>query len=142
MNKTTSQAGFSLVEVLVTTALVGILAGIAMMTYNSYRNRAFDAMAQSDYRNLIVGVKELLNSETPPRRVSIRARSGPGALPSPLTHVTLSTGVTTTVLFTYTPRANQQPLINTTLDVQHERGTKRYRYVEVNGVVTETVTNR
>ena len=45
--------GFSLIELLVTITIIGILAVTAFSQYQSYRERAFDARAQSDLRNII-----------------------------------------------------------------------------------------
>lgn len=43
--------GFTLVELLVACAIVGVLAAIAIPQFASYRQRAYDARANSDLRN-------------------------------------------------------------------------------------------
>lgn len=51
--KKINNKGFTLIELLVVVAIVGILAAIAIPQFQRYRERAFDARAQSDLRNLM-----------------------------------------------------------------------------------------
>ena len=51
MDRRRSSKGFTLIEMLVVVALIGILSAISLRQFAIYRNRSFDARANSDLRN-------------------------------------------------------------------------------------------
>jgi prepilin-type N-terminal cleavage/methylation domain-containing protein len=53
MNKS---AGFTLIELMIVVAILGILAAIAIPGYEEYIRRANDKAATSDARNLLVQI--------------------------------------------------------------------------------------
>lgn len=52
MSKRISASGFTLVELLIVIAIIGILASIAIPQFTSYRQKSYNSAAQSDLRNV------------------------------------------------------------------------------------------
>jgi prepilin-type N-terminal cleavage/methylation domain-containing protein len=47
----TNEKGFTLIELMIVVAIIGVLAGLAVGQFISYRTRSYNTMVESDLRN-------------------------------------------------------------------------------------------
>jgi general secretion pathway protein G len=76
-HRNTRRAGFTLTELLLVIAVLGIAAAIALPSYSSYRDRANVAKAVADISVLNVGARLYMNdNKTPPPNLAAIGAAG------------------------------------------------------------------
>lgn len=98
MKPINKQKGFTLIELMIVVAIIGILAAVAIPQFSSYRQKAFNSACQSDIRTLKL-TQEAFYSDN--QNYGVTAASGTGAGAATLgtpTVIANSNGTTTGVV--------------------------------------------
>ncbi|MCB0309655.1 MAG: prepilin-type N-terminal cleavage/methylation domain-containing protein [Bdellovibrionales bacterium] len=131
------ESGFTLVEVVVVTVLIAILAAIAIPNFAQFKNRSYQAVVRSDYAHLKMALEAQADDPEVGLGNFIMANQiGPKVLPAPLDKVSLSPEVRLQTAL----KIELLGFLSVTLvQLSHEKLTETYRFLEINGVRTEQV---
>jgi len=120
LTKKRNQKGFTLVELLIVIAIIGILAAIAIPQFQSYRVRAYNTAANADIKNVYTAAQAYF-SDNPTGTATLALLQGSG--------YNQTVGVTTAV--------NDGTQAGLQIDTVHGSGTITY-HVDQNGAITHT----
>lgn len=76
-----NQKGFTLIELMIVIAIIGILAAIAIPQFAEYRKKSYKATMEADAKNLMTSLESLYSEASPPSYAAANGVNitGPGA---------------------------------------------------------------
>jgi prepilin-type N-terminal cleavage/methylation domain-containing protein len=88
--------GFTLIELMIVIAIIGILTTIAIPQFSSYQKRAYMTSTKSDVRNAHTALQNYI-SENVPVPIPAVSATGPATLGTPYESALVSKNITITV---------------------------------------------
>ena len=105
IQKLRGQKGFTLIELMIVIAIIGILAAIAIPNFISYRNKAYCAAAESDANSIAASIADYYAI---PAHTVMLAAGNQGYVP-PVNAYTLTGGIDA-IIITVTDSSGRCPL--------------------------------